>query len=1308
MKYLLISRGLWTAVTSDEANAEADQKALALIGLYVKEHHLPMLERCGTARDAWNQLEEVYQAKSNARKLQLRKELIQLKMGASEPLTKYVARAKELQDQLRAAGHEVADQDVAWSVLAGLPADYDTVVTILETTTEHDMSLDDILPKLLQVEQRQQKERPTDTALIAQPNGGYGGGKPGKYGHGKFPGSKPGSKGAGNGSGSKREDRTCYYCGKRGHISTDCRKKKSDIAAGRHQQQRQQQPQQYGAIALAAAEASVTADSNAGSSIHRWVLDTGASRHITPHGDIMFNKRPLSEDITITFGNGSTGKATAVGDVLFTSASAAAPLVLTNVLHIPEAMENLISVRYATQRGLEFSFTTAGCTIQRDGMTLATAPSRSDYIYYISGKCPTPGQKAFVAAAMTPALLGRTTAESPQLWHKRFGHLGYDNLAKLQSQHMVTGIKTSADQFKTAGTAAVCEPCVLGKQHRLPFKASTSDTSRPLQLVHTDLCGPMPVASIGGNLYFATVLDDYSKLSIVLPLARKSDTAAAVREAIALLENQSGYSVQRLRCDNGSEYINQSLADYLKAKGIKLETSVRYTPEQNGAAERLNRTLLDKVRSMLADSGLPKSLWAEALATANYLRNRSPVNGRNLTPLELFSGTKPDVSHLRTFGARAYALTPKQLRTKLENTSQPGRLIGYPAGSKGYKLLLDNGSIITSRDVIFDEGEAGAVPDQPLSASTSEADTVTIDISNQGDSEPVGEPEEPPPGDEQAAGDADRPARPTRAAAGRPASVWLENSYRITGRHNDNPATQSAHLATIDEPTSMAAALASEQADLWRQAMDEEYASLLSNGTWTLEEVPPGVKPIPTKWVYKLKRGSSGNIERYKARLVVQGFRQREGIDYEEVFAPVSKYSTLRAVLAVAASADLDLHHLDIKTAFLNGELEEEVWTMQPPGYEEGSGSLACRLHKALYGLKQAPRAWHQRLQSELEAIGFSACPADPALFIKDGSTTVYLLTYVDDLLLASGDSGELQSVKQRLMGAFDARDLGEATYFLGMDIIRDRGNRTIKLAQGRLTVDLLTKFDMAEVRTLSTPLNTSTRLVKEGEPLDRQANGYAQLVGSLMYLSVCTRPDIAQAVGALARYMAAPTVAHWQAAKGVLRYLAGTADYGIIYGRTLGLDVYCDADYAGDIDTRRSTTAYVFIMNGGAISWSSRLQQTVAASTTEAEYMAAAATVKEALWLRTLLSCLGQSSETIAIKADSQSAIKLLKNPVFSMRSKHIDVIYHFARERVARKDVSFTYIKTDDMVADMLTKPLPAAKFQAHRTAMGVVSCS
>jgi hypothetical protein len=290
-------------------------------------------------------------------------------------------------------------------------------------------------------------------------------------------------------------------------------------------------------------------------------------------------------------------------------------------------------------------------------------------------------------------------------------------------------------------------------------------------------------------------------------------------------------------------------------------------------------------------------------------------------------------------------------------------------------------------------------------------------------------------------------------------------------------------------------------------------------------------------------------------------------------------------------------------------------------------------------------------------------------------------------------------------MTSFETRNLGEAKIFLGMSITRDRANRTLKLAQERMTTQLIAKYGLDDAKSKTIPLSPSIKLTKdEGSPLDKADHDYGNLIGSLLYLSVCTRPDIAQVVGALSKYMDAPTTVHWNAATGVLRYLAGTKGYGINFGGNSEINGYCDADYAGDLDTRRSTTGYVFIMNGGAISWSSRRQPTVAASTTEAEYMAAASAIKEALWLRTLLNDLKLNGDPITIRADNQSAIKLLKNPISSLRSKHIDVVNHFARERVARKDVIFQYVKTEHMVADILTKAIAETKFIYCRSGMGV----
>jgi hypothetical protein len=538
------------------------------------------------------------------------------------------------------------------------------------------------------------------------------------------------------------------------------------------------------------------------------------------------------------------------------------------------------------------------------------------------------------------------------------------------------------------------------------------------------------------------------------------------------------------------------------------------------------------------------------------------------------------------------------------------------------------------------------------------------------------------------------PRKSSRSNFGKPPGNWWSVTPALT--------------AEVTEPATMIDALDGELAEFWQEAMNDEMASLLENGTWTLEYPPPGVKPIPVKWVYKVKRDTAGNIERFKARLVAKGFKQQEGIDYNEVFAPVSKYATFRALMAVVAADDLELHQIDIKTAFLQGNLEEDIYICQPPGYDNGDSKMACHLQKALYGLKQAPRAWHQRLDDELQQYGFRVSEADPGLYTYYTATAgpLFLLVYVDDILLTCGDLAVICDVKDHLLNTFDGRYLGPATSFLGIAINRDRANRVIKLSHQRMVTDLVHHFGLENGNARVVPLTATVGLsFGAGDPLDTDTYPYRELVGSLMHLAVTVRPDIAFAVGALARYMASPTMVHWQAAKGVLRYLSGTADYGITYGPSKsGLVGYCDADYAGDIDTRRSTSGYVFVLHGGAITWQSKRQQTVAASTTEAEYMAAAAAVKEGLWMRKLLVDLGFDLGVVSIMADNQSAIKLLRNPVFSARSKHIDVIHHFARERVLRKEVAFKYISTDMMLADVLTKPLSGIKHKACCMGMGV----
>jgi len=1301
MRSILVSKKLWAAVRDDPpapaADAPADapapvhpdsEEALAIMCLYVGKQHLRMVAACPSARAAWEMLKDRHAASSLARQMSLRDELRRSRKGDAETVSQFVARVLELRGQLDDAGDKVDDKDIVNAIMGGLPSSYFQLITTLKYRGE-ELTVSALITALQQFEQDLRRlggdgppQRQAAKAYAADSSSGQS--------SGRTPQNRA-RKGKGGGSSSRKANMECHYCHKPGHFAHECRKKQRDEAKGGGD------TPSSSANSSNPPAAAYTALPSAVSYGDEWLLDSGATEHMTGNIALLSDFTPANRTV---HNYGSEVTATGVGNATVHTKEAPEGILLRGVLYVPGAPGNLLSTSKVDAGGGKIVQQRGSMRIMHGERTLAVATRGQDGLY----RLPSSSSKSGAAAA-----LYSKPVETAELWHRRFGHLGYESLAKLVASGMVTGIDLPASAFSDAN-AAVCEPCVLAKHHREPFPQSDSRSTKPMQLVHMDVCGPLQATSMGGSHYFATYLDDYSKLSVVQPIHRKSDVASITKEVLAQMERLSGHLVRTVRTDGGGEYLSNDLEDYFRDKGIRHQRTVRYTPQQNGAAERLNRTLMERVRAMLEDSKLGDALWAEAVVTANYIRNRSPAAGTAKTPWELFHGRKPDVSKLRAFGALAYAQVPDQLRRKLDPKAERGVMVGYATHTKGYRILMEDGAIIISRDVVFDEGEGQAPADlKPKQPSNSEP----ADDSTASGQEAVGEQqaEEAAAGDRpQPGGDGPQGSRYPVRARRQPTEWWRSSS-----------AAQANLAAALDykEPTSLEEAMASKHAAEWRAAMDEEIASLHAHGTWDLVELPSGAKTIPVRWVYKVKRDTSGRIERFKARLVAKGFMQREGVDFEEVYAPVGKHTSLRALLAVVAAEDLELHAMDIKTAFLNGVLEDNVYVDQPPGYHEGGSRMVAHLRRALYGLRQSPRAWHLRLKEELEGIGFQPSSADASLFTYQHKTgLVSMLAYVDDLLIAAHSMEAIDFVKQKVQAAFSTHDLGEAVAFLGMSIERDRAVRTIKLAQSNMVNELVAKYGLADAAPKGVPLSPTTQLTKGGStPLDTSTHTYSALVGSLLYLSVCTRPDIAQAVGALAKYMAAPTEAHWTAAKGVLRYLKGTASLGITFGaggtssnshtggRSRAVVGYCDADYAGDLDTRRSTTGYVFLFNGGAISWNSRRQPTVAASTTEAEYMAEAAAAKEAIWLRTLLSDLGVAvPTTIKIMADNQSAIKVANNPVTSARSKHIDVVYHFVRERVAREEIEFEYVPTNKMVADALTKAVPEDKMVFCRDSMGV----
>ena len=509
-------------------------------------------------------------------------------------------------------------------------------------------------------------------------------------------------------------------------------------------------------------------------------------------------------------------------------------------------------------------------------------------------------------------------------------------------------------------------------------------------------------------------------------------------------------------------------------------------------------------------------------------------------------------------------------------------------------------------------------------------------------------------------------------------------------------------LSAMEDPLTYAEALARSDSVQWKLAMNSEYSSILRAKTWSLVPLPAGRTAIDSKWVFKTKRLADGSVERLKARLVAKGFTQQQGIDYNETFAPVAKFSSIRALLALAALWDLEVHQMDVKTAFLNGDLEETIYMRQPEGFvQPGKAHMVCKLQKALYGLKQAGRAWYEKIDVALLDYHFMRLESDHCIYVfQSPSVMMFVVLYVDDLVIFSNNLSSLKDFKKHLATLFEMTDLGEAHYVLGIQITRVRSARSLSISQHEYIKTIVDRFGMSESNPCDTPLSISDPFSKADSPVTAadidamKAKPYKSAVGSIMYAMLGTRPDIAYAITALSQFNSNPGEKHWKGVKRLLRYLRATIDYKITYGgpqQKAAMIAYCDSDWGQNHDDRRSVTGYVFLLCGAAVSWQAKKQPTVALSTVEAEYMAATEAAREAIWWRSFLAELGLSLPSpSAILSDSQGAIALAKNPAHHSRTKHIDIKHHFVREQVAAGVVVMNHIPTEQMAADILTKPL------------------
>ncbi|CAJ2668748.1 unnamed protein product [Trifolium pratense] len=690
-------------------------------------------------------------------------------------------------------------------------------------------------------------------------------------------------------------------------------------------------------------------------------------------------------------------------------------------------------------------------------------------------------------------------------------------------------------------------------------------------------------------------------------------------------------------------------------------------------------------RTMLNESNVEKYFWAEAISTSCYILNRVSIRKiLDKTPYELWKNRKPNISYFHIFGCFCYILNTKDNLGKFDSKSDKAIFLGYATNSKGYRIYnLKTQTMEISMNIIFDEFDDLIMP----SIDDEQERLTSQDVPNQKkEDDPL------------------LPPKTLRIVGNHPQDQIIGSSTdgirtRLSFKDNDNNMAMISQI----EPKSIGEAIIDNS---WVEAMREELLQFEKNQVWLLVPSPTDHSIIGTRWVFRNKLDEEGKVIRNKARLVAQGYNQQEGIDYDETFAPVARLEAIRILLAYASHKNIKLFQMDVKSAFLNGFLNEEVYVHQPPGFEnEKKKDHVFKLSKALYGLKQAPRAWYDRLSAFLIKNNFSRGKIDTTLFTKiDKLDLLIVQVYVDDIIFGSTNEKLCEDFSHLMQNEFEMSMMGELRYFLGLQIKQEING--IFICQEKYIKDLLKKYKMNEAKIMATPMHPSTFLDKDEEGKIVPEKEYRGMIGSLLYLTA-SRPDIVFAVGLCARFQTSPRESHLTAVKIIFRYLVGTTNLGLWYSKDSIFDLiaYCDADYAGDKIERKSTSGACQFLGKALISWSCRKQNTIALSTTEAEYVSAASCCSQVLWIKNQLEDFSIRYENVPIYCDNTSAINLSKNPIQHSRSKHIEIKHHFIRDHVNKKEIELIFVDTDNQLADIFTKPLVEDRFNELKVKLKII---
>ena len=1293
------------AVVTDNTEKNAECFAELIQFLDNRSLSLVMRDAYDDGKKALSILKDHYAGKGKPRVISLYTELTSLCKMPSESVTDYIIKAENTATALRNADEAVSDALLIAMVLKGLPSQYKPFEVVM-TQSDKNITFSEFKVALRNYEDTENARgtRKNDSSVM-KINSGNQKQKPVVcYSCGQ-PGHKSNvckNKGINN-------KKWCSYCKLDNHTNKTCRNKGK--AAEQVKQCNDGELHHFSFTLNTCGPHEISND--------LFLVDTGATTHIVncDSNFISFDKNfdPETHFIELADGSKTNNVALKRGTVEIFLRNTSGNVVLgtlDDVLYVPSYPHNIFSVQAATVKGACINFFPESAQLVTGNGTKFEI-EKFGKLFYLRNN------------SLSTSSLCTVRSLNVESWHRLLGHCNRSDILKMEK--IVQGMHISGkNDFN-------CEVCVLGKQTQVISRKPDERAKRSLEFIHTDLNGPIDPVSSDGFKFVISFSDDYSGFVFTYFLKHKNDASRALEKFLA--DSAPFGQIKRMRTDGGGEYVSKDFKSILTKHCIKHELSAPYSPHQNGTAERWWRTCFDMGRCFLIESKLPKHLWPYAVMMATFVRNRCYQQRTKQIPFSLLTGKLPDFNNLYRFGSTCYAYDKSA--KKLDPRSIKGVFIGYDRESPSYLVYFPDENKIKKFRCIkcFDEMNVKddghdvplvyeedvddfriskrRIPEPPVPQLDSDVPAPVVvsddhDIGNVdgnvptpvvvSDSQDVGSVE-----DEHVqlmGGTEDRrreyPARERR----RPQHLHdydLSNDQIDIVTHEMYANIDYCFKAsTIHIPKTYKEALASPESHQWKLAMDDEMNALTDNNTFSLMELPKDKKLIGGRWVYALKSDPDGN-DVCKARYVAKGYTQVYGSDYFDTFSPTAKMTSVRIFMQYSVEYGLVIHQLDVKTAYLNAAIDCEIYMKQPEGYiQPGNENLVCKLNKSLYGLKQSGRNWNVLLHKSLIDIDFVQCSGDACVYVHLTNSILMgiILIWVDDIIISVKSMKLMDKIKDHLKGKFKMKDMGKINYFLGIHFVQS--DSKLEMNQSHYLQRILEKYGMADCKPRSTPCELRPSIPQKSDICDNPRT-YREIIGSLIYAMTCTRPDLSWVVSKLSQHLADPDESDWIMVKHVLRYIKGTLEYKLCYTKTadgLALTGYSDSDWASSLD-RRSTSGYYFSLNpkGPPISWKTRKQQTVALSSCEAEYMALSLSTQEILYLMTILKDLLIHVNPI-IYSDSQSALSLIRNPVNHNRSKHIDIRYHFIREKFTNGSVDFRYVPTDKNVSDLMTKPATKQK--------------